>query len=145
MKSTQINPEVQALVVQARHQVAARLNKLLKEAPMIAAVGQERAGRLLAHTACGGSTLLWVASEVRQALVERPTTLGPLGLWHVLDPLYFLDDCSEQRWPYFTDDQRRQRLQWVNDEMDQLEGLVWKAMEPAADAQAAPAQASTED
>ena len=135
MKTTNqpIAPEVQALMVQTRHQVAARLHKLFQMPPMIAAIGQERAGRLTEHTALGGSTLGWVSAEVREAIIERRPEhkLGIFGLWHVVDAIGCLGDCAQGRWPYFTDENRRTRLQWASDEMDEVERAVMQAMEPA--------------
>jgi len=136
MKTTlPIAPEVQALIVQARHQVAARLHKLFKQAAMVAAIGPERAARLVEHTALGGATLGWVSSEVREAIVERrpENKLGMFGLWHVVDAIGCLGDCKEGRWPYFTDENRRTRLQWASDEMDEVERAVMQAMGPASE------------
>lgn len=137
-------PEVQALVVQARHQVAARLHKLFKSAPMIAAIGAERAERLAEHTALGGSTLGWVSSEMREAIVERraENRLGMFGLWHVVDAIGCIGDCTVGRWPYFTDENRRTRIQWASDELDQIEAAVLQAMGIASERQEAEATAA---
>ena len=129
MKSQAIAAEVQTMMVQVRHQVAARLHKMFQESAMIAAIGQDRADRLKEHTALGGATLGWVSAEISEAAIERrpENKLGRYALRHVIDALGFLADCEEGRWQYFTDDKRRVSLQWASEELDQLDEALKQA------------------
>lgn len=125
-KSEAISEDVQALMVQARHKVAARLNALFKTQPMIDAIGAERAELLVEHTGIGGATLGWVSAQMREAIIERrpENRLRPLALWHVIDAIGHLMDCEPGRWPYFTDQKRMVSIQWAWDEMDAVESAV---------------------
>jgi|JI10StandDraft_1071094.scaffolds.fasta_scaffold16649_2 hypothetical protein len=124
--SEAISKEVQDLMVQARHQAAARLHKVFKTQPMIEAIGAERAALLTEHTALGSATLGWVSAQMREAIIERrlESRLRQFALWHIIDGIGNLLDCEPGRWPYFTDQDRRLRMQWTSDELDAIEGAV---------------------
>lgn len=129
--SEAIAKEVQALMVQTRHQVAARLHEIFKTQPMIDAIGAERAALVQEHTALGGATLGWVSAQMREAIIERrpESRLRQFALWHVIDAIGHLMDCEPGRWPYFTDEKRRVSLKWASDELDEVEAAVAEAGE----------------
>ncbi len=137
--ATHIAADVQALMIEARRQMAARLHELFQAAPMIAAIGEERAKRLVAHTALGGATLGWVSSEVHEAIIEAraENKLGRWTLWHIIDAIGNIGDCAPGRWPYITDANRRIRLQWASEELVEAEKAVIEAIRQATPASAA--------
>lgn len=132
-----IAADVQALMDETRKQVAARLLALFKTAPMIEALGQERATRLVALISDADrlGRLQVVSSQVREAIIEaRPHNLGRWTLWNIIDAIGSLADCEPGRWPYFTDENRRRNLGWAGEELDEAEGAVRDALGATEDA-----------
>lgn len=129
-----ISVAIQAMTVETRGRVAARLLALFKTAPIIAALGQERAAKLEALLISGGGLNLGVVSTgVREAIAEaRETKLRRFSLWNIVDAIGNVCDCEPGGSPYFTDEMRRKSLLWAAEGLDEIEKDVADAIHAEA-------------